>query len=50
MQEINKGRQGDEWSVSASIERREDNALRRESQRAPPTSPHSEDRLFTRLE
>ena len=42
-----QNRQGDEWSVSASIERREDNALRRESQRAPPTSPHSEDRLFT---
>ena len=40
-------RQEDKWSVPASIERREDNTLRRESQRAPPTSPHSEDRLFT---
>ena len=39
-------RQEDEWSVPASIERREDNTLRRESQRAP-TSPHSEDRIFT---
>ena len=40
-------RQGDEWSVPASIERREDNTLRRELQRAPPTSPHSDNRLFT---
>ena len=42
-----QNRQEDEWSVPASVERREDNTLRRESQRAPPTSPHSEDRLFT---
>ena len=42
-----QNRQEDEWSVPASIERREDNTLRRESQRAPPTSHHSEDRLFT---
>ena len=42
-----QNRQEDEWSVPASIERREDNTLRRESQRAPPTSPQSEDRLFT---
>ena len=42
-----QNRQEDEWSVPASIERREDNTLRRESQRAPPTSPRSEDRLFT---
>ena len=42
-----QNRQEDEWSVPASIERREDNTLRREWQRAPPTSPHSEDRLFT---
>ena len=42
-----QNRQEDEWSVPASIERREDNTLRRELQRAPPTSPHSEDRLFT---
>ena len=34
-----QNRQEDEWSVPASIERREDNTLRRESQRAPPTSP-----------
>ena len=32
--------------MPTSIERREDNTLRRESQRAPPTS-QSEDRLFT---
>ena len=37
-------RQEHEWSVPSSIERREDNTLRRESQRAPPTSPHSEER------
>ena len=42
-----QNRQEDEWSVPASIERRQDNTLRRELQRAPPTSPHSEDRLFT---
>ena len=42
-----QNRQEDEWSVPASIERRESNTLRRELQRAPPTSPHSEDRLFT---
>ena len=34
-------------SVPASVERREDNTLRRQLQRAPPTSPQSEDRLFT---
>ena len=33
-----QNRQEDDWSVPASIERREDNTLRRESQRAPPTS------------
>ena len=42
-----QNRQEDEWSVPASIERREDNTLRRELQRAPPTSSHSEVRLFT---
>ena len=42
-----QNRQEDKWSVPASIGRREDNRLRRELQRAPPTSPHSEDRLFT---
>ena len=42
-----QNRQEDEWSVPACIERREDNTLRRELQRAPPTSPQSEDRLFT---
>ena len=36
-------RQEDEWSVPASIERREDNTFRRELQRAPPTSPHSDE-------
>ena len=40
-------RQEDEWSVPVSVERREDNTLRRESQRAPPTSPQSGDGLFT---
>ena len=39
--------QEDEWSVPASVERRENNILRRELQRAPPTSPCSDDRLFT---
>ena len=42
-----QNRQEDESSVPASVERREDNTLRRELQRAPPTSPQSEDRLFT---
>ena len=42
-----RNQQEDEWSVPVSIERRESNTLRRESQRAPPTSPQSEDRLFT---
>ena len=42
-----QNRQEDEWSVSESVERREDNTLRRESQRAPPTSPQLEDRFFT---
>ena len=37
----------EEWSVPTSIERREDDTVRRESQRAPPTPPLSEDRLFT---
>ena len=40
-------RQEKEWSVPTSIERREDNTVRQESQRAPPTPPLSEDRLFT---
>ena len=42
-----QNRQEDEWYVPASIERREDITLRRELQRATPTSPHLEDRLFT---
>ena len=42
-----QNRQEDEWSVPASVERREGNTLGRELQRAPPTSPQSEDRLFT---
>ena len=40
-------RQEEEWSVQTSIERREEDTVRRESQRAPPTPPPSEDRLFT---
>ena len=40
-------RQEEEWSVPTSIERREDNTVGQELQRAPPTSPHSEERLFT---
>ena len=44
-----QNRQEDKWSVPASIERREDNTLRRELQRVPPTSPQSEDTLFTDL-
>ena len=42
-----QNRQEDEWSVPASVGRREDIILRRESQRAPPTSPCSDHRLFT---
>ena len=37
----------EEWSVPASVERREDDTVRQESHRAPPTPPPSEDRLFT---
>ena len=40
-------RQEEEWSVPTSIERREEDIVKQESQRAPPTSPLSEDRLFT---
>ena len=40
-------RQEEEWSVPMSIERREDDTVRRESHRAPSTPPPSEDRLFT---
>ena len=40
-------RQEEEWSVPISIERREDNVVRQESQGAPLTPPSSEDRLFT---
>ena len=46
MQE-NNNIQEDEWSVPASVERREYIILRRELQRAPPTSPHSDNRFFT---
>ena len=40
-------RQEEEWSVPTSIGRREDDTVRQELQRAPPTPPLSEDRLFT---
>ena len=40
-------RQEEEWSVPTSIEMREDDTVRQESQRAPPTPPLSENRLFT---
>ena len=40
-------RQEEEWSVLTSIERREDDTVRCELQRVPPTPPPSEDRLFT---
>ena len=40
-------RQEEGWSVLTSIERREDDTVRQESQRASPTPPLSEDRLFT---
>ena len=40
-------RHEEEWSVPTSIERREDDTVRQESHRAPPTPPPSEDRLFT---
>ena len=36
-----------EWSILASIERREDSPVRPELKRAPPTPPTSEDRLST---
>ena len=39
-------RQEEEWSVLTSIERREDDTVRQESQRAPLTPSLSEDRLF----
>ena len=35
--------QEEEWSVPTSIERREDNIVRQELQRAPHTPPLSED-------
>ena len=37
----------EEWPVPNSIERREDDTVRQELQRAPPTPPLLEDRLFT---
>ena len=37
----------EEWSVPSNVERRENDTKRRESPRAPPTPPPSEDRLFT---
>ena len=40
-------RREEEWSILTSIERREDDTVRQESYRAPPTPPPSEDRLFT---
>ena len=42
-----QNRQEEEWSVPTNMERREDHTERQESPRAPPTSPPSEDRLFT---
>ena len=38
-------RQEEEWSVLTSIERTEDDTVRRESHRAPPTPPPSEDSI-----
>ena len=41
-------RQEEEWSIPASIERRDDSLVRQETwQRTPPTPPPSEDRHFT---
>ena len=40
-------RQEEEWSVLTHIERRENDTIRQELQRALPTPPPSEDRLFT---
>ena len=37
----------EEWSVLASIERREGDTVRQELHRAPPTPPPSGNRLFT---
>ena len=37
----------EEWSILASVERRDDSPVRQESHRTPPTPPPSEDRLFT---
>ena len=36
----------EEWSIPASIERREDSPVRQESHMAPSTPPPTEDRLF----
>ena len=41
-------RQEEEWSILASVERRDDSLVRQETlQRTPPTPVPSEDRLFT---
>ena len=37
----------EEWSIPASIERREDSPVRQKLHRTPPPPPPSEDRLFT---
>ena len=39
--------QEEEWSIPASVERRDDSLVRQELQGTPPTPPPSEERLFT---
>ena len=42
-----RDRQEEDWSIPASVERRNDSPVRQELQRTPPTPPPSEERLFT---
>ena len=42
-----RDRQEEEWSIPASVERRDDGPARQGLQRTPPTPPPSEERLFT---
>ena len=41
-----RDRQEEEWSILASVERRDDSPVRQGSQRTPPTPPPSEERHF----
>ena len=44
---IQQDRQEEEWSIPSNVEWRENDTERRESSRAPPAPPPSEDRVFT---